>query len=78
MGITVNIEKLERTIINQEKQTMNWNDIIMAIYYNFYPIAIMAFGCGLFISLVKYEHNRKYNGQRCIWKQKNNQRRYVY
>ena len=41
---------------------MNWNDIVMAIYYNFYPIVIMAFGCVLFISLVKYEHSRKHNG----------------
>ena len=38
---------------------MNWNDIIMAIYYNFYPIAIMAIGCGLFISLVNYEAQRR-------------------
>ena len=38
------------------------NDILITIYYNFYPIAIMAFACGLFISLVKYEHSRKYNG----------------
>ncbi len=37
---------------------MNWNDMVMAIYYNFYPIAIMAFGCGLFISLVKNESDR--------------------
>ena len=32
--------------------------MVMAIYYNFYPIAIMAFGCGLFISLVKNESDR--------------------
>ena len=38
------------------------NDILVAIYFNFIPIAIMAFGCGLFISLVKYEADRKYNG----------------
>tara|TARA_A100001201_G_scaffold140518_1_gene133757 strand:+ start:1736 stop:1855 length:120 start_codon:yes stop_codon:yes gene_type:complete len=37
---------------------MNWNDIIIAIYYNFYPIAIMVLGCGLFIALVKYEAGR--------------------
>ena len=37
---------------------MNWNDIVMAIYFNFIPIAIMAFGCGLFISFVKYESDR--------------------
>ena len=41
---------------------MNWNDIIIAIYYNFIPIALIAFGSGLFISLVKYEANRKNNG----------------
>ena len=38
------------------------NDILIAIYFNFIPIALIAFGSGLFISLVKYEHNRKYNG----------------
>ena len=43
---------------------MNWNDIIIAIYYNFYPIAIMAFGCGLFISFVKYENERLKNENR--------------
>jgi len=37
------------------------NDILIAIYYNFYPIAIIAFGFGLFISFVKNEHNRMKN-----------------
>ena len=37
---------------------MNLNDIVMAVYYNFYPIAIMVVGCGLFIALVKYEARR--------------------
>ena len=37
------------------------NDILMTIYYNFYPITIMAFACGLFISLVKNEHKRMKN-----------------
>ena len=34
------------------------NDILVAIYFNFIPIAIMAFGCWIFIEFVKKESKR--------------------
>ena len=34
------------------------NDILVAIYFNFIPIAIMAFGCWVFIEFVKKESKR--------------------
>jgi len=37
---------------------MSWNDIVMAIYFNFIPIAIMGFGCWIFIEFVKKESKR--------------------
>ena len=37
------------------------NDIIIAIYLNFIPIAIIGFGSWFFVELVKYEHKRKSN-----------------
>ena len=37
---------------------MSWNDISMAIYFNFIPISIMFFGCWFFIELVKKESKR--------------------
>tara|TARA_B100001250_G_C19339637_1_gene588446 strand:- start:11 stop:139 length:129 start_codon:yes stop_codon:yes gene_type:complete len=37
---------------------MSWDNIAMAIYFNFIPIAIMAFGCWIFIEFVKKESKR--------------------
>jgi hypothetical protein len=37
---------------------MSWNDISMAIYFNFIPIAIIGFGCWIFIEFVKKESKR--------------------
>jgi len=37
------------------------NDILVAIYFNFIPIAIMGFGSWLFVEYVKYEHKRMKN-----------------
>jgi len=37
---------------------MSWNDIVMTIYFNFIPIAIMGFGCWIFIEFVKKESKR--------------------
>ena len=34
------------------------NDILVAIYFNFIPIAIIGFGSLFFVKLVKYEHKR--------------------
>ena len=34
------------------------NDILVAIYFNFIPIAIIVFGSWFFVKLVKYEHKR--------------------
>ena len=37
---------------------MSWDNIAMAIYFNFIPIVIMAFGCWIFIEFVKKESKR--------------------
>ena len=37
---------------------MSWDNIAMAIYFNFIPIAIMAFGCWIFVEFVKKESKR--------------------
>ncbi len=37
---------------------MSYNDIAIAIYFNFIPIAIMGFGCWIFVELVKKESKR--------------------
>ena len=37
---------------------MSWNDIAIAIYFNFIPISIMFFGCWVFIEFVKKESKR--------------------
>ena len=38
---------------------MNWNDIVMIIYFNFIPVAVIGFASWLFIELVKREHKRR-------------------
>ena len=40
---------------------MSWNDIAIAIYFNFIPISIMFFGCWIFVEFVKNEHERQRN-----------------
>ena len=37
---------------------MSWNDIAIAIYFNFIPISIMFFGCWIFVEFVKKESKR--------------------
>jgi len=37
---------------------MSYNDIAIAIYFNFIPIAIIFFGCWIFVELVKKESKR--------------------
>ena len=43
---------------NKRTRKMNWNEISMIIYFNFVPVALIAFGSWVLLEFVKYEHRR--------------------